>query len=155
MSERNYLSKRVKIIYVVIFLWLLLGSLAAYFNTAWAEVSWYFASLTTYVGTYIASETFKKSSDPTTSFLPKSKREKVTYACMLMWLITGVYGIWSGTNLEKLTVYFTSLSGFIALYVLGQHLRTSSEASATLPTLPKKTDQTAPKTDDTTQNNIE
>lgn len=141
MSKKRYLSKRVKIIYVVIFLWLLLGSLAAYFNIDWAEVSWYFASLTTYVGTYITSETLKKSSDPTTKFLPKSTRERITYICMFIWFITGVYGIWSGTNLEKLALYFTSLSSFIILYVLGQHLRSNSQSSATLPIIPKDMQQ--------------
>jgi len=154
MSKKSYFSKRVKMIYVVILLWLLLGSLAAWYDTTWSQASWFFASLTTYVGTYIASETMKKSQDPTGLF-PKSKRELVTYTCMAMWLIAGTYGIISKTDLTQLAAYFTALSGFIALYVLGQHLRTSGEPSATLPKLPKKTAETATKPAEEKENNEE
>lgn len=136
MFRSKYLSKRVKIIYLVILLWLLFGLLAAWKGATWSEVSWYFASLTTYVGTYIASETFKKSKQHT-SKLPKSNRERITYTCIFVWAITGVYGIWTKTDLTQLAAYFTALSGFIAIYVLGQYLRASDEDNVTVPTVKK------------------
>lgn len=127
MSPRRLqFNKRVKIIYVVIFLWLVFGSLAALFNIAWEQTSWYFASLTTYVGTYIISESIRKSETPT-YVIPKSNREIIIYICILMWLVAGVYGVLSKTDLTQLAAYFTALSGFIAIYVLGQHLRASNE----------------------------
>ena len=85
MFRNRYFSKRVKIIYSVILLWVFFGVLAAFYTTDWTQVSWYFASLTTYVGAYITSETLKKSDEPTT-YLPKSKREMVVYISILMWL---------------------------------------------------------------------
>jgi cation transport ATPase len=129
MSPRSkQFNKRVKIIYVVIFLWLAFGSLAAWFGTPWDQTSWYFASLTTYVGTYIISESIKKSETPT-YVIPKSNREIIIYTCVAMWSAAGVYGILSKTELTQLAAYFTALSGFIAIYVLGQHLRASNEDS--------------------------
>jgi cation transport ATPase len=136
MFRSKYLSKRVRIIYVVILLWVLFGSLAAWKGVIWSELSWYFASLTTYVGAYIASETFKKSKRPT-SKLPKSNRERITYTCMFIWAITGVYGVWTKTDLTQLAAYFTALSGFIAIYVLGQYFRAVNEDNATVPTIKK------------------
>lgn len=122
MVNIEYKSKRIKILYIVIILWFIFGILSSIYSVDWSQVSWYFASLTTYIGTYLVSESVKKSENPTNR-IPKSKREKITYVCILAWLITGVYGILSKTDLSSLAAYFTSLSGFIILYVTGQHLR--------------------------------
>lgn len=141
MSPRSpQFNKRVKIIFSVIFLWLVFGTLSAWYKTEWAQVSWYFASLTTYVGTYIISESLRKSTSPT-KLIPKSNREVITYTCILMWLIGGVYGILSKTDLTQLAAYFTALSGFIAIYVLGQHLRASNEEMPNLPASKKSSKQ--------------
>ncbi len=141
MSPRSVeFNKRVKVIFCVIFLWLCFGALSAWYKAEWAEVSWYFASLTTYVGTYIISESLRKSSSPT-KLIPKSNRELITYTCILMWLVGGVYGILSKTDLTQLAAYFTALSGFIAIYVLGQHLRASDQELPNLPASKKSSKQ--------------
>ena len=133
-------SKRFRLIFVVILLWILMAVLAINTNTSFIDLSIYFASLTVYVGAYIISETYKQTE--LTTLMPTERREKITYFSMVLWLGLGIWGMYNTQptievsddlvpiiepnnipDLKVLATYFTSLSAFIALYVFGQHIR--------------------------------
>ena len=57
----------------------------------------------------------------------KSKRERMMYAIILVYVVVGIYGIIKGVDLMGLAAYFGSLTGFVAMYLWGETKRPSEK----------------------------
>ena len=57
----------------------------------------------------------------------KSKREKVLYAIILLWLIVGLVAIYNKSSLSELAAYFAALSPFVIGYIYGETKRPSEK----------------------------
>lgn len=122
-------SKRLLLVYVVIFLWIFFASLM-YFNinevNDFKKLSVYFISLTGFIIAYVWGESARKS-DKTTLFKPgnSSKREILTYIIILLWTVVGVFSVIKPLPLMDLATYFGSLTPFVGAYVLGETYKSS------------------------------
>lgn len=112
-------SKSEKLIYLIIFLWVVFGLLGIYFQSNLAQIAGYYASLTLFVATYLWGE-FKRSSNSTHFFQKgqSSSREIVIYATVFLWTVLGVCGIIFGADINQLTVYFAALTPFVSSYII-------------------------------------
>ena len=114
-------GKREALVYIVVFLWVVAGVYGAVKGVDFIQLASYFGSLTAYVATYIWAETKKPSQK--TSILKKgksSRREIMIYLVVLLWVIAGAFGIYYMADLTSLSIYFISLSGFIASWIAGE-----------------------------------
>jgi len=114
-------GKREALVYIVVFLWVVAGVYGAVKGVDFIQLASYFGSLTAYVATYIWAETKKPSQK--TSILKKgksSRREVMIYLVVLLWVIAGAFGIYYMADLTSLSIYFISLSGFIASWIAGE-----------------------------------
>jgi len=112
-------SKSEKLIYIIIFLWVVFGTAGIYFESNLSQISGYYASLTLFVATYLWGE-YKRTSN-STHVLKKGKsssREIVIYVTVILWTLFGLYGIISGSDINQLTVFFASLTPFISSYII-------------------------------------
>ena len=57
----------------------------------------------------------------------KSKRERLLYICVLMWLIVGLFAIHKESSLSELAAYFAALSPFVIGYIYGETKRPSGK----------------------------
>jgi len=114
-------SKRECITYLVVFLWVLVGIVASYFNTNFTDLAAYFVSLTGFVAAYIFGESVRKSTK-TSIFLggPTSKREAMMYITIALWLIVGVWVIAKNADLMGMSAYFAALTPFVGSYIIGE-----------------------------------
>jgi len=114
-------NKRKLLIYIVIILWIGMGSLAYFYNSSFTELSAYFISLTGFVGSYIWGESVRKSS--TTNVFKKGKsssRELMVYIAIILWTASGAFSIIKELNLNEVAAYFASMTPFIGAYMLGE-----------------------------------
>ena len=114
-------GKRESLIYIIVFLWIVMGLLGAYKNASFSDLAVYFGSLTAYAATYIWAEA-KRPSDKTTLFTkgPSSRREVMIYVVVIIWAIAGAAAIWFAANIGELALYFVSLTGFVASWIAGE-----------------------------------
>jgi len=114
-------GKREGLVYLIVFLWVVMGVLAAWKGADFADLAIYFGSLTAYAATYVWAES-KRPSQKTSIFKsgPSSRREIMIYVVVGLWLIAGVAAIWYLSNLESLAMYFVSLTGFVASWIAGE-----------------------------------
>lgn len=114
-------SKRECITYLVVFLWVVLGVLATYFDTNFTDLAAYFISLTGFVAAYIFGESVRHSKK-TSIFLSgkSSKRESMMYITIILWLIAGVWGIINRADLLGISAYFAALTPFVGSYIIGE-----------------------------------
>ena len=117
-------SKRERIIWIVLFSWVVEGVFAMYQEVSLTEVSAMFAALTLFVGNYLISESKRKSSK---GGFANSKREKITYIIFLLWLIADTAGIYFRTDLVALSVYFSAMVGFVVPFVWGETVRENKD----------------------------
>jgi len=113
------MSKSEKLIYIIIFLWVVFGVLGIYTKSNLAQIAGYYASLTVFIGTYLWGE-WKRTSN-STNFLKKgqsSSREIVIHMTVILWTILGVAGILFGADINQLTVYFAALTPFVSSYII-------------------------------------
>lgn len=112
-------SKSERLIYFVMFLWVVFGILGIKYNSNLTQIAGYYASLTLFIGTYLWGE-YKRTSSSTTVFSKgkSSSREIVIYVTVLLWTILGIFGIIKNMNINNLTVYFSSLSPFVTSYII-------------------------------------
>jgi hypothetical protein len=124
---RNF-GKREGLVYTVILFWIAFGILGAFKKADFTQMSVYFGSLTAYVATYIWAET-KRPSLKTGLVLPgpSSRREIMIYFIVVLWATAGVLGILNGVNLSDLSVYFISLTGFVASWIAGEVYKPQDE----------------------------
>jgi hypothetical protein len=114
-------GKREGLVYLIVFLWVFMGVLAAWKGADFSDLSIYFGSLTAYAATYIWAES-KRPSLKTGIFMagPSSRREIMIYVVVGLWMVAGVAAIWYLANLESLAMYFVSLTGFVASWIAGE-----------------------------------
>lgn len=114
-------GKREGLVYIVVFLWIVMGLLGVYKEASLTDLSVYFGSLTAYAATYIWSES-KRPSKKTAIIKtgPRSRREVMIYVVVLIWAIAGGAAIWYKANLSELAIYFVSLTGFVASWIAGE-----------------------------------
>ncbi len=124
---RNF-GKREGLVYTVIIFWIAFGILGAFKKADFAQMAVYFGSLTAYVAPYIWAET-KRPSLKTGLVLPgpSSRREIMIYFVVVLWAIAGILGILNGVNLSDLSVYFISLTGFVASWIAGEVYKPQDE----------------------------
>lgn len=114
-------GKREALIYIIVFLWISMGIIAFWKEANLSDLSVYFGALTTYAATYIWAESKRPSIK--TGILkpgPSSRREIMIYAMVFIWAIAGGIGMWFSIDLKQLSVYFFSLTGFVASWIAGE-----------------------------------
>jgi hypothetical protein len=112
-------SKSERLIYIIIFLWVMFGVLGIYYSTNLAQLAGYYSSLTLFTATYLWGE-YKRTST-STHFLKKgrsSSREIVITITIFLWAIFGVFGVILGSDINQLTVYFAALTPFVSSYII-------------------------------------
>lgn len=114
-------GKREGLVYIIVFLWVTMGVLAAWKGADFADLAIYFGSLTAYAATYIWAES-KRPSEKAGILKsgPSSRREIMIYVIVGLWMISGVAAIWYLSDLESLALYFVSLTGFVASWIAGE-----------------------------------
>jgi len=113
------MSKSEKLIYIIIFLWVVFGILGIYTKSNLAQIAGYYASLTVFIGTYLWGE-WKRTSNSTHFFKKgqSSSREIVIHTTVILWTVLGVCGILFGADINQLTVYFAALTPFVSSYII-------------------------------------
>jgi len=114
-------GKREGLVYIIVFLWIVMGLLGVYKDAILSDLAVYFGSLTAYAATYIWAESKRPSKK--SKILqkgPKSRREIMIYVVVALWAIAGGAAIWLKANLSELAIYFVSLTGFIASWIAGE-----------------------------------
>lgn len=124
---RNF-GKREGLVYIIILFWIGLGILGAFKKADFTQLAVYFGSLTAYVATYIWAES-KRPSLKSGIVLPgpSSRREIMIYVVVVLWAIAGVLGILNSINLSDLSIYFVSLTGFVASWIAGEVYKPQDE----------------------------
>ncbi len=114
-------GKREGLVYIIVWLWVVMGLLGAYKNASFSDLAVYFGSLTAYAATYIWAES-KRPSDKTKIFSkgPNSRREVMIYVVVVIWAIAGGAAIWFSADIGQLALYFVSLTGFVASWIAGE-----------------------------------
>jgi uncharacterized MnhB-related membrane protein len=119
--RKKFNSKREIIIYIVIFLWVYIGTLGIFFNADLSNMAVYFLSLTGFIMSYIFGESVRKSEDSSIFLKGKnSKREVLTYAIVLLWTIIGSFIIIKNGDLIGAATYFGALTPFVGSYIIGE-----------------------------------
>ena len=112
-------SKSERLIYIIIFLWVVFGVLGIYFQSNLAQLAGYYASLTLFTATYLWGE-FKRGSKSSHFFKKgrSSSREIVIHITIWLWAIFGILGIIFAADINQLTVYFAALTPFVSSYLI-------------------------------------
>lgn len=119
VRHKDRVSKGERLIYVVIFLWVAFGVLGIIKGTNITQLAGYYASLTLFVSTYLWGE-WKRTSAATKLFSKgeNSSREVMIYITIFLWSVLGAVGIFFMSELNSLTVYFSSLSPFVISFII-------------------------------------
>jgi len=118
-NKLDEFSKSERLIYVIIFLWIVFGVMGIVHESNLANLGGYYASLILFISTYLWGE-HKRTSNSTSVFTKgkNSTRENLIYITVTLWVILGIFGILYGMNINNLTVYFTSLTPFVTSYII-------------------------------------
>ena len=119
VRHKDRVSKGERLIYVVIFLWVAFGVLGIIKGTNITQLAGYYASLTLFISTYLWGE-WKRTSAATKLFSKgeNSSREVMIYITIFLWAVLGAVGIFFMSELNSLTVYFSSLSPFVISFII-------------------------------------
>src|SRR4051812_45446569 len=119
--SKSFRDKREGMVYVVVFLWIVLGILAAIYEADFEHTAVYYLSLTAFVSSFIWGESIRPTTETSIFFQGKSsRREVMLYIVILLWLALGVFGIVTDSDLLSISAYFASLSPFVSAYVIGE-----------------------------------
>ena len=122
-------SKRECITYLVVFLWVVMGVTATYFDTNFTQLAGYFISLTGFVASYIFGESMRPSNASSIFRKGKnSKRENLMYITIALWTIIGVYVIVKHADLIGAAAYFAALTPFVGSYMIGETFKKDGES---------------------------
>lgn len=124
-------SKIGIVTYVVIIFWVFMGIFASYHNADYTSLASYFVSLTGFVGTYIFSETKRKSTS--SSIFKKGKsstREFIIYFMIFIWATVGIWVIYNDGDLPGASAYFAALTPFVGSYILSRTYTYRGSSSA-------------------------
>ena len=120
----NELGKREALVYIIIFLWVVMGVFSLVKKANFDDLSIYFGSLKAYAATYIWSETRRPSEK--SGILkkgPNSRRETMIYVVLFLWIIAGIGALYTETSLEAMAMYFVSLTGFVGAWIAGERYK--------------------------------
>jgi len=123
-------GKREALIYIVVALWISMGIFAAVKASSLTDLAVYFGSLTAYAATYIWAESKRPSTK--TSIIepgPRSRREIMIYVVVLLWSIAGFVSMYYARDLKELSIYFASLTGFVASWIAGEKFKPEDEVN--------------------------
>lgn len=115
------LGKREALVYIIIAMWIAMGSISIIKQLDLQNLAIYFGSLTAYAATYIWSETTRPSQK--TGVLkkgPHSRREMMIYVILIIWFIGGLLAIFNSVPFKELSIYFMSLTGFVGAWIAGE-----------------------------------
>ena len=123
-------GKREALIYIVVALWISMGIFATYKGSNLTNLGVYFGSLTAYAATYIWAET-KRPSNKTGLMVagPSSRREIMIYSVVILWAIAGFVSMQYSRDLKELSVYFASLTGFVASWIAGEKYKPEDDVN--------------------------
>jgi cation transport ATPase len=122
MLKRKLNTRIEKMIYIIIFLWLVLGVVGNYGKVSYSELSAYFISLTGFVGVYVFGQS-KRASKGTAIFMKgrTSGRELMIYIMMFIWFVSGIVSILFKTiSLTDAATYLSTLTPFVGAYIIGE-----------------------------------
>jgi len=121
MNFFSNFGKREGLVYTIVILWITMGLIGAYKEASFSDLAIYFGSLTAYAVTYIWAET-KRPSEKTRMITkgPNSRREVMIYAVVIIWAIAGAFAMIYKADLNQLTIYFVSLTGFVTTWIAGE-----------------------------------
>jgi hypothetical protein len=123
-------GKREALIYIIVLLWISMGIFAAMKASSLTDLAVYFGSLTAYAATYIWAESKRPSSKTGIIYKgPRSRREMMIYVVVLLWAIAGFVSMWYARDLKELSVYFASLTGFVASWIAGEKFKPEDEVN--------------------------
>jgi hypothetical protein len=123
-------GKREALIYIIVALWIVMGIYAAIKAASLSDLAVYFGSLTAYAATYIWAESKRPSTK--TGVLktgPRSRREMMIYVVVLLWAIAGLVSMYFSRDLNDLSIYFASLTGFVASWIAGERFKPEDEVN--------------------------
>lgn len=130
MKLFNNFGKREALIYIIVALWITMGIFAAAKASSLTDLAVYFGSLTAYAATYIWAESKRPS---TKSGLmkpgPGSRRELMIYVVVFIWAIAGIVSMYFAASLKDLSIYFASLTGFVASWIAGEKIKPEDEVN--------------------------
>jgi uncharacterized membrane protein len=125
-------SKRECVTYLVVFIWIVVGIVATYFDTNFTDLAAYFVSLTGFVAAYIFGESVRKS-NKSSIFLSgsTSKRESMMYITIALWLIVGLWVMIKNGDLMGMSAYFAALTPFVGSYIIGETFKEETKSDHT------------------------
>lgn len=120
--SKSFRDKREGMVYVVVFLWILVGIIGIKYETDLEHLAVYYISLTAFVSSFIWGESVRPTEGTTSVFFKgkTSRREAMVYIGILLWLVLGTYGIISQSDLLSISAYFAALSPFVSAYIIGE-----------------------------------
>ena len=123
-------GKREALIYIIVTLWISMGIVAAVKASSLTDLAVYFGSLTAYAATYIWAES-KRPSTKTGIMVkgPRSRREVMIYVVVFIWAIAGIVSMYFSSSLKDLSIYFASLTGFVASWIAGEKIKPEDEVN--------------------------
>jgi hypothetical protein len=113
------ISKSERLMYVIMIMWIIFGVLGIYLKADLTQLAGYYTSLTVFISTYLWGE-YRRTSQSTPLFTkgPNSTREIVIIITIVLWILTGFYGLYKHLNFNNLTVYFSALTPFVGSYII-------------------------------------
>lgn len=130
MNLFNNFGKREALIYIIVALWITMGIFAAVKASSLTDLAVYFGSLTAYAATYIWAESKRPSTK--TGIMkpgPASRRELMIYVVVIIWAIAGMVSMYYAASLKDLSIYFASLTGFVASWIAGEKIKPEDEVN--------------------------
>ena len=130
MNLFNNFGKREALIYIIVALWIIMGIFAAVKASSLTDLAVYFGSLTAYAATYIWAESKRPSTK--TGIMkpgPRSRRELMIYVVVIIWAIAGMVSMYYAASLKDLSIYFASLTGFVASWIAGEKIKPEDEVN--------------------------
>lgn len=123
-------GKREALIYIIVALWITMGIFAAVKASSLTDLAVYFGALTAYAATYIWAESKRPSLK--TGIMksgPRSRREIMIYVVVFLWAVAGFVSMYYARDLKELSVYFASLTGFVASWIAGEKFKPEDEVN--------------------------
>jgi len=117
-------SKRQRMIYIIILIWISYFLIGLKYEVSITGLAAYVGTLITFVSNWLIAESKRAS---TKNGFCNSKRELITYLCILLWYITGLFGMEKEIELADLSAYFLTLSGFVGTFVWTDTLNESKD----------------------------
>jgi hypothetical protein len=122
------MDKRLRLIYATIIIWLLFGLSGLYLSVSLTSLAIYYVSLSSFIISYIIGEGYRPSDKtPLGVSGPTSKREKMIYITILLWIILGIYGLIKNSDMNELSAYFAALTPFVSTFIFSETFKQNNK----------------------------